>query len=85
MLSSSLIRKCSKCAEQVYTVAFYCGKTMVMESTFNKIAGCRAPNLERESERERARERERERESERERERDRQTDRDRERQRERQR
>ena len=73
MLSSSLIRKCSKCAEQVYTVAFYCGKTMVMESTFNKIAGCRAPNLERESERESERER------------DRQTDRDRERHRERQR
>ena len=81
MLSSSLIRKCSKCAEQVYTVAFYCGKTMVMESTFNKIAGCRAPNLERESERERARERE----SERERQTDRQTDRDRERDRERER
>ena len=61
MLSSSLIRKCSKCAEQVYTVAFYCGKTMVMESTFYKIAGCRAPNLERERETERE-----ERESERE-------------------
>ena len=75
MLSSSLIRKCSKCAEQVYTVAFYCGKTMVMESTVNKIAGCRAPNLERESERERARERESER--------DRQTDRQRQRERQR--
>ena len=75
MLSSSLIRKCSKCAEQVYTVAFYCGKTMVMESTFNKIAGCRAPNLERESERESERERQtdrqRQRETQRETERDR--------------